>query len=136
MTRFRMIAAAVLAAVALVMTACAAPAEQSAVFQIKLVDGALKPVTADALKALPQVEITVDGKPQQGPAVIDVIKQAGVTDFAQVTIKGDTGEVVLTKAELTSEVILDYANNGSVKLASPKLPIPSPVRRVTVIEVQ
>lgn len=109
---------------------------QTAVFQIKLTDGTLKPVTLDNLKALPQKEIMAAGKAQNGPALIDVLTQAGATEFAQATIKGETGEIVLAKAELTPDVILDYANDGTVKIASPTLPMPSPVRRVSTIELQ
>jgi hypothetical protein len=48
------------------------------------------------LQKLPVTTITVDGKPQDGPALLEVLKAAGATDFKEVAISG-TGSVTLSK---------------------------------------
>ncbi len=89
----------------------------------------------DDLKKLPLTTIIVSGKPQEGPALADVLKAANIQDYTQVTVIG-TGQVVLQKDEVTPQVVLDFNNRGTVKLASPALPIPSPVQDITTIKVE
>lgn len=105
------------------------------IFDIVQADGTSQPFTLEQLKALPFKSIMAGGKPQEGPAVLDVLASVGIDDFQKVTIAGD-GSLTFTRAEVTDELILDLNNHGTVKLASPDLPIPSPVKEVKTITVE
>ncbi|MFN8443860.1 MAG: hypothetical protein U0175_23980 [Caldilineaceae bacterium] len=107
----------------------------STIFDIVQADGTSQPFTLEQLKSLPIKSIMAGGKPQEGPAVLDVLASIGITDFQKVTIAGD-GSLTFTRAEVTGEMILDLNNHGTVKLASPDLPIPSPVKEVQTITVE
>ena len=87
------------------------------------------------LQALPATTITVDGKPQDGPAVLEVLKAAGVTDFKELTISG-TGTITLSKEQVTAEVILDFNNRGLVKFAATSVPQANWPKDITRIEVK
>ena len=110
-------------------------ASEPGIFDVVKADGTTQPFSLEQLKALPVKTIMADGKPQEGPAILDVLAAVGVSDFQKVTIAG-AGSVTLSKDEVTAEVILDFNNHGTVKLASPALPIPSPVKEVKTITVE
>lgn len=105
------------------------------IFDIVQADGTSQPFTLDQLKALPIKSIMAGGKPQEGPAVLDVLASVGISDFQQITIAGE-GSLTFARADVTDEMILDLNNHGTVKLASPDLPIPSPVKEVKTITVE
>ena len=110
-------------------------ASEPGIFAVVKADGTTQPFSLEQLKALPVKTIMADGKPQEGPAILDVLAAVGVSDFQKVTIAG-AGSVTLSKDEVTADVILDFNNHGTVKLASPTLPIPSPVKEVKTITVE
>ena len=87
------------------------------------------------LQALPAATITVDGKPQDGPAVLDVLKAAGITDFKEVTFTG-TGTITLSREQVTAEVILDFNNRGLVKFAATSVPQANWPKDIAKIEVK
>ncbi len=87
------------------------------------------------LQALPASTITVDGKEQDGPALLEVLKTAGVTDFKEVTITG-TGTITLSREQVTTEVILDFNNRGLVKFAATNVPQASWPKDLSKIEVK
>jgi hypothetical protein len=123
------------------VTACAAPATTpapagDAIFQLIKPDGAVVEFTLDRLKALPLVSILSDGSPEEGPALLDVIKAAGITNFREVTLTGLDGSYTYARAAITPRVVLDFNNRGSVKLASPELPRDRRVRDIFKIEVK
>jgi hypothetical protein len=109
------------------------PAE--ALFQLVRPDGAIVNFAMADLKKLPLTSIMVGAKAEEGPALLEVLKAAGVTDFKQVTVSGD-GSLTLTKAQITPQVVLDFSNRGTVKIAGPDLPIPSPAKDLTLIKVE
>ncbi len=92
------------------------------------------------LKALPQKKIVADGKSETGPTLLGVLSAAGVHDFSSVTVRGmgvrDSGVIELSRAEVNSSVLLDFAERGTMKLVSPGLEWEDRVRDVTRIEVQ
>ncbi len=106
-----------------------------ALFQLVKPGGAVANFTLADLKKLPLATIMQGGKPQEGPTLLDVLKAAGVTDFQRVTLTG-AGTMIFAKDQVTSQVILDFANRGTMKLASPDLPLPSPVQDITLITVE
>jgi hypothetical protein len=65
-----------------------------------------------------------------------VLNSVGITEFKDVTIRGETGSITLSKDEVDSNVVLDFSNRGTLKLTSPQLPIPSPVQDIMMIEVK
>jgi hypothetical protein len=87
------------------------------------------------LQKLPATTITVDGKPQDGPTLLDVLQAAKVTDFKEVTLSG-SGSVTLAKDQVTREVILDFTNRGTVKFAALNVPKENWPKDITTIEVK
>lgn len=79
------------------VTTTAASSSSSALFQIVKADGTKFAVTLDAVKALPLAQITVDGKVQEGPKLMDVLSLAGVTEFSEVTFTGSSAPSTLTR---------------------------------------
>jgi len=116
-------------------TATLPPKPEDALFQVVKPDRTVVNFTVEDLKKLPFTSIVVNAKPQEGPALQDVLNVAGVTDYRQVTVSGD-GSVTLTREQITPQVVLDFANRGTVKIASPELPIPSPAKDITLIVVE
>lgn len=113
------------------------PVTPGAVFDVVLPDGSRIPFALDQLAALPLTSILSDGQPQEGPSLVDVLAAAGVTAYGSVTLTGVDGEVVLTAADVTPEMVLDFNNRGSVKFVSPALARDQRIRdiyRITIGE--
>ena len=132
----------------IILTACAAatpaptgaaePASGSGLleFQVVKADGTPFAVTLEALKKLPLASITVDGKMQEGPKLMDILKLAGVTDFAEVTLTGSASPATLTRAQVDDNTILDFNNHGTLKLATTYIPMPNWTKDVSLITVK
>jgi len=94
----------------------------------------------DELHELPMHSYSQFGKSGEGPAVLDVLNEAGVTDFERLTVRGpgvrDDGLLVLERDQLTGDVVLDFANRGTVKIAGPDIAWADRVRDVTELEVE
>ncbi len=114
----------------------AASASSSALLQIVKADGTRFDVTLDALKKLPLANLTVDGKVQEGPKLLDVLKLANVTDFTEVALSGSSSPVTLTRAQVDDNTILDFNNHGTVKLATTYVPMPNWTKDVSLITVK
>lgn len=108
----------------------------NAVFVVIKPDGSNQPFTLEDLSALPLTSIISEGSPQEGPALLDVLKAAGVTEFTSLAITGREGTFTFQSSEITPEVVLDFNNRGSVKLASPSLSREQRIRDITKIEVK
>ena len=72
--------------------------------------------------------------------MLDVLADAGVDGFTQLTVMGlgmrDDGVLVLDAAEVTPDVILDFAQTRStVKIAGPEIERAERVRDVTELRV-
>ena len=93
-----------------------------ALFKIIKADGTEFGVTLDAVKGLPLAQITVDGKVEEGPKLLDVLNLAGVTDFTQVTLTGSSAPAALTREQVDDNTILDITNRGTMKLATTYIP--------------
>lgn len=93
-----------------------------------------------ALHALP--EVTVDTsesagkKEQRGPLVRTVLARAGVHEFSRLRVVGQSGSQTLTAAEIDDQVVLDFNNRGTVKLAGPHLPRSQWVTDVTELDIE
>lgn len=105
-------------------------------FQIVRPDGTKFSVTLDALKKLPLANLTVDGKVQEGPKLMDVLNLAGVTDFTEVSLTGSASPVTLTYAQVDNNTILDFNNHGTLKLATTYVPMPNWTKDISTIIVK
>lgn len=105
-------------------------------FQVIKADGSSVGFTWDDLKKLPLANLTVEGKVEEGPRLIDVLKTAGVSDFNEVSLNGSSAPVTLTKAQVDDNTILDFNNHGTVKLASTYIPKPDWTKDVSEIKVK
>ena len=112
------------------------PVASSAVFQVVKADGSKFDVTLDALKKLPLANITMDGKVQEGPKLLDILTLAGVTDFTEVTLTGSASPVTLTRAQVDDNTILDFNNHGTLKLATTYVPMPDWTKDISEITVK
>jgi hypothetical protein len=109
---------------------------KDALFQIVKPDGSSVGFTWDDLKKLPLANLTVEGKIEEGPKLIDVLNAAGVTDFSEVTLTGSASPVTLTKTQVDDNTLLDFNNHGTVKLASTYIPKPQWTKDVSEIKVK
>jgi len=107
-----------------------------AIFQVITSEGAVKDYTTDDLKRLALVTIMVEGKPEEGPALQEILAQAGVEEFQQLTLTGIDGHIILTYEQVNPEVILDFTNRGTMKFASPDIPKEAWVKDIVRIEVE
>ena len=82
----------------------------------------------DELESIQQVSITADGKKQEGPRLLDVLKLAGIENFEAVTVIGKNqardaaAELELSRDQVTDTVVLDITNQGTTKLAGTDIP--------------
>lgn len=107
-----------------------------AVFVVIKPDGSSQPFRMDDLKKLPLTTIFADGSPQEGPTVLAVLKAASVGEFEEVAVTGREGTKKLVRADVTEQLVLDFNNRGSVKLASPTMPRDERIRDITRIEIK
>ena len=108
----------------------------TALFQVIKADGSSVGFSWDDLKKLPLVNITVDGKVEEGPRLSDVLKAAGVTEFNEVSLSGSDSPVKLSRAQVDENTILDFNNHGTVKFASTIIPKDQWTKDVSKIEVK
>lgn len=129
----------------ILLAACAAPAATQAptaqpaapsLFQIVKPDGAKFAVTLEAVKKLPLAQITVEGKVQEGPKLMDILSLAGITDFTEVTLAGNSASTTLTRAQVDDNTILDFSNRGTMKLATTYIPKANWTKDITEIMVK
>jgi hypothetical protein len=107
-----------------------------ALFVVVKPDGSEVSFTWDDLKKLPLANLTVEGKVEEGPKLIDVLTAAGVTEFTSVNLSGSSSPATLTRAQVDDKTILDFNNHGTVKLASTYIPKPQWTKDVAKIEVK
>jgi hypothetical protein len=104
-----------------------------AVFQVLLPDGKSVPFTPIDIKSLPLAQVTVDGKVEEGPRLLDVLTAAGIKEFSEVTFNGDT-TLTLKKPQLDTQSTLVIAS--AARLAAPGLPPEQQVNGITTIRVK
>jgi hypothetical protein len=91
-----------------------------------------------ALRALPQTDIATPQsqgrRVQHGPRVRTVLAQAGVLQFTSLRVVGVGGTGTFSAAEIDDQVVLDFEQRGTVKLAGANLPQARWVRDVTELD--
>lgn len=95
----------------------------------------------EALRAVGTETVIAQGSKQQGPRLVDVLRRAGVDEFASVTVIGagtrDSGVLDLSAAKVSSDTVLSVAKKrGTVKIAGPTISASERVRDVTEIQVR
>lgn len=105
-------------------------------------DTQIASLSLNDLLALPQVNVTADGKDQQGPTLLSALALANITSFSQITATGLTqgriAEAVLTlnRSEIDDQVILDITNSGTSKLCGPNISFDSWIRDINKLVVK
>jgi hypothetical protein len=129
----------------LLLSACAStiketpkPAQtpSNALFKIVKPDGSKFDVTLDAVKKLKLTQLTVEGKVQEGPKLLDVLSLAGLTDFTEITITGSSAPSTLKREQVDDNTILDFSNRGTLKLATTYIPMPQWTKDISEITVK
>jgi hypothetical protein len=91
-----------------------------------------------ALRGLPQIDVATpqsQGKQvQHGPRVRTVLARAGVQRFGRLRATGPGAAQTFTAGEIDDQVVLDFDNRGTVKLAGAHLPQDRWVRDVTELD--
>ena len=108
----------------------------TALFQIVKPDGTKVGVTMDDMKKLPLTQLTVEGKVEEGPKLLDILNAAGITDFTEVTLTGSASPATLTKAQVDDNTLLDFTNHGTVKLATTYIPKANWTKDISEITVK
>ena len=111
-------------------------AVSTALFQVIKSDGSSVGVTIADLKTLALAQVSVEGKVEEGPKLLDVLALTGVTDFTEVTLTGSSNPATLTREQVDDNTILDFTNHGTVKLATTYVPRPNWTKDVSKIEVK
>ena len=74
---------------------------------------------------LATITISAEGASYAGPTILSILSQAGINDFAKVTIVGFAkgrlamAELMVSKAELNNKYIVRRTNQNTYSLASP-----------------
>jgi hypothetical protein len=105
-------------------------------FQVILPDGTSVGITLDHLKSLPLAQLTVDGKTEEGPKLMDILTLAGVTDFSEVSLTGSSAPVTLTREQVDDNTILDFNNHGTLKLSTTYVPKADWTKDISTITVK
>ncbi|MCL4528503.1 MAG: hypothetical protein M1282_03725 [Chloroflexi bacterium] len=108
----------------------------AALFQIVKPDGTKVGVTMDDMKKLPLAQLTVEGKVEEGPKLLDILNAAGVTDFTELTLTGSSSPATLTRAQVDDNTLLDFTNHGTVKLATTYIPKANWTKDISEITVK
>jgi hypothetical protein len=111
-------------------------------YEVRLVrdDAVLAVFSLEDLRAMESRSVVMQGQLQEGPALLEVLRQAGVQEFDTVVVRGmalrDAGVIELGRDEVDEDVLLDFAIRGTVKLCGPQIGWTDRVRDVEEIEVR
>jgi hypothetical protein len=120
--------------ISLFITGCSSdtgePLTEEDGYSIKILSGSkqIASLSLSELQSLPKVSLTAYGKSEEGPTLPSVLELAGVEEYTKVTVIGmvrgriASAELTLTRSEITDEVILDFSNRGTCKLAGATIP--------------
>lgn len=140
--------AALLFLVSALVTGCSNGGEESGAdeqdYRIKIFSGGnlTTSLNLTQLQSLPNVSLSAFGKSEEGPTLLLVLELAGVKEFTKVTVVGmvrgrlASGELTLNRDEITGDVILDFTNRGTTKLAGAQIPEDDWIIDVTEIRTE
>jgi hypothetical protein len=91
-----------------------------------------------ALRRLPAADVATPRSPgkkvQHGPRVRALLARAGVQRFGRLRVVGTGGQQTFSSAEIDDQVVLDFDNAGTVKLAGAHVPLDRWVHHVTELD--
>jgi hypothetical protein len=94
----------------------------------------------EQMRALGTRRVWMEGKLEEGPTLLGVLRASGVTSFESVTVRGmglrDSGVIELARSQIDDDVLLDIAVRGTTKLCGPNIAWADRVRDVELIEVR
>jgi hypothetical protein len=111
-------------------------------YNVRLVrdDAVFAVFSLEDLRAMESRRVRMQGQLQEGPSLLEVLRQAGVEEFDSVVVRGmalrDAGVIELERDEVDEDVLLDFAIRGTVKLCGPEIGWANRVRDVEEIEVR
>jgi len=108
----------------------------AALFEILRSDGTSIGIMIADLKTLPLKQLTVDGKTEEGPGLLDVLALAGIAEFREVSLTGSSNPATLRRDQVDDNTILDFTNHGTIKLATTYISKPGWTKDVSKIEVK
>jgi hypothetical protein len=123
----------------LLLFGCASPGEtneEKTLVQVIFPDGKTTAFSKADLEDLPQFAIEVGGKTEEGPSLSSVIQSVGVQDYSEVTLEGLNSTLTLSREQLTDDVLLDFTNRDTMKLAAVDIPKKDWVKDITRIMVK
>jgi hypothetical protein len=107
----------------------------TALFEVIKLDGSHLGITIADLKTLSLAQVSVEGRIEEGPNLLDVLAFAGVTEFSEISLTGSSNPATLTRDQVDNKTILDFTNHGTVKLATTYIPKPDWTKDISRIEV-
>lgn len=81
----------------------------------------------EQLQTLPKVSLALADRSEEGPTLLSVLELAGIKEFSKLTVVGmvrgrvATAELELQRSQVTEDLILDFTNRGTTKLAGAQL---------------
>lgn len=87
--------------------------------KVMLNEKLMKSYTIEDINAMDKKTMEAEGKTEEGPSVLDVLKDSGINDFSNITFVGAwRTEADLSREQVDEETLLDITNHGTVKLAT------------------
>jgi hypothetical protein len=131
---------AALALAAALLPACGGASAQPGGYAVTVRSGGKTAGRFDvaALRAMPAVDVATPqsrGKQiQHGPLVRTILARAGIQRFGRLRAAGPGSAQTFTAAEVDDQVVLDFDNRGTVKLAGAHLAQDRWVQDVTELD--
>jgi hypothetical protein len=85
-------------------------------------------LTLTELSKLDKVQFNADGKDEEGPTLMSALALVSISSFNEITVYGysrgrlATAELTLKRNQINDQVILDFSNQGTCKLAGVDIP--------------
>jgi hypothetical protein len=85
-------------------------------------------LTLTELSKLDKVQFNADGKDEEGPTLMSALALVSISSFNEITFYGysrgrlATAELTLKRDQINDQVILDFSNQGTCKLAGVDIP--------------
>ena len=71
------------------------------------------------IKKMPTTKFELDGSTEEGPSILNMLKENNIKDYSKITFIGMMKDsVTLTKEQVEKDTLLDITNHDTVKLAT------------------
>lgn len=109
---------------------------ESNLLELIRLDGSRMVFTLAEIQAMPASQVVVDGKIEQGWALLDILSVAEVTKYNSITFVGSGRSLELLPDQVGKDVLLSLTNRSTLKLISPAIPKANWVVDVKKIRVE